>query len=146
MIDADLENSPLEIKTDSSLGSGEEVYFWFLTSEISIAGEVSLHFTSPPKYVLWYCTNLRTNFPTALPTDTNKVWRITLTKTSGIRLVIHCNEVEVLNFVLSDSTCKDSSWNSVWSKDVEKIFFDREDTASDYHRGNISCSSLVVML
>ena len=135
-IDADLENSPLEIKTDSSLGSDEKVDVNFITSERFLAGRIILHFSSTPQYELRYCTS-RTNFPTKLPTDTNKVWRITLTRTSGIRLVINCNEVEVLNFLLSDKTCKDSSWNYYWSKDVEKIFFDSEDTASDYHRGNI---------
>ena len=135
-IDADLENSPLEIKTDSSLGSDEKVSVWFRTSEGSYAGAVILYFTSTIQYKLWVCTYPSTNFPTALPTDTNKVWRITLTKTSGIRLVIHCNEVEVLDFLMSDSTCSSSSlWNSIWSRDVKEIYFSSSDTASDYYRG-----------
>ena len=133
MIDADLETSPLEIKTDSSVGSNEEVIVWFSTSEGDRAGDVILYFTSTPQYELWACTS-RTNFPTELPTDTNKVWRITLTKTSGIRLVIHCNDVEVLNVLMSDSTCDNNRWNKYWSRDVKKARFASSDTASDYHR------------
>ena len=135
-IDAHLENSPLEIKTDSSLDSDEKVSVWFYTSGGSYAGGVNLLFTSTPQYELMGCTS-NTNFPAAIPTDTKKVWRISLTKTSGIRLVIHCNEVEVLN-VLLESTCSSSShWSHYRSKDVEKISFSSLDTASDYYRGNI---------
>ena len=133
-IDADLENSPLEIKTDSSIGSDEAVYVGFFTSGRAITGGVILHFSSIPQYVLGACTSSWTNFPTELPTDTDKVWKITLTRTSGIRLVIHCNEVEVLNVLLTDSTCSESSWNYYWSRDVKKILFSNWDTASDYHK------------
>ena len=135
-IDADLENSSLEIKTDSVFGSDERVSVWFYNSDYkSTAGGVILHFTSTPQYELWYCTS-KTNFSTALPTGTNKVWRISLIRTSGIRLVIHCNDVEVLNLLLSDTTCSSSYWNGYWSRDVEKIIFRSSDTASDFYRGN----------
>ena len=136
-IDADLENSPLEIKTDSSLGSDERVYLDLRTSEGDSAGDVILYFTSTPQYQLRYCTTSRTNFTTGLPTGTNKVWKISLTRTSDIRLVIHCNEVEVLNVLMSDSTCSSSYWSKYWSRDVGKIYFDDSDTASDYYRGNM---------
>ena len=136
-IDADLENSPLEIKTDRLVGSGEEVSVWFFTTKGSFAGAVHLYFSSTPQYKLKDCTSW-TKFPTALPTDTYKVWKISLTRTSGIRLVINCNEVEVLNVLLSESTCSVSWWNTGWSRDVEKISFSSySDTASDYYRGNI---------
>ena len=138
-IDADLESSPLEIMTDSSLGSGEKVEVHFYTSEEGYAGGVILHFTSTPRYQLWTCTNSRNNFLTELPTDTNKVWKISQTKTSDIRLVIHCNEEEVVNVILSDTTCGDSRWSSLWKGDVEKISFHEDDTASDYYTGKGNC-------
>ena len=140
-IDADLENSPLQIKTDSSLGSDETVHVWFYSSDDYnyryAAGGVILHFTSTPKYQLGWCTYNTTNFSTALPNETDKVWRISLTRTSGIRLVIHCNEVEVLNILMSDSTCNEEGWSEYWSRDVETIRFKNIDTASDYYRGII---------
>ena len=141
-IDADLENSPLEIKTDSSLGSDETVHVLFYNSEGYDAGTIIFHFTSTPQYQLWYCKSW-TDFPTQLPADTNKVWRISLTRTSGIRLVIDCNEVEVLNILLSESTCTSSSWNIVWSRDVEEIKFSIWDSASDYYRGTYNTMLIV---
>ena len=129
-----METSILEIKTDSSLGSYERVNVDFFKYYSSSATGVTLHFTSPPQYELKYCTYSRTDFSTDLPTETDKVWRITMIKTPGIRLVIQCNEVEVLNFLLSDSTCSYSSWNYYWNRDVAKIRFDSWDTASDYYR------------
>ena len=99
-----------------------------------MAGGVVLIFTDPPQFQIRSCT-LSTDFPTQPPTGTDdKVWKITLTRTSGIRLVIHCNEVEVLKFVLSESTCTDSSWSSAWNREVDELRFDDEDTASDYYR------------
>ena len=135
-IKADLESSPLEIKTDSPLGSDEKVEVNFYTSEGGYAGGVVLHFTSTPQYEMYKCTDSGTDFPIAVPTKTDdRVWRITLTRTSGIRLVIHCNEEEVVNVTLSDTTCGNSWWSNSWSRDVEKIRFDNDDTASDYFTG-----------
>ena len=111
-----------------------KVGFFYSEYNWAVAGGVTLHFTSPPQYELKYCIYSRSNFPTDLPTEVEKVWRISLTKTSGIRLVIHCNEVEVLNILMSYSTCSDSSWNNYWDRDVEKIRFDSLDSASDYYR------------
>ena len=146
-IDADLESSPLEIKTDSSLGSDEIVDVNFSTSGGFSAGGVILHFTSTPQYQIKRCTISRTNFPTELPTDMEeKVWKITLTKTTGI--VILCNGKEVLNFPFSHSTCEDYDWDRVWRmKDVRNIRFDDLDTASDYYRGNfINKTTLIIKL
>ena len=131
----DLENSPLQIKTDSEVGSKEEVNLRFY-SGLSLTGGVFLFFSSPPRYWLNYCSSTWTDFPTDLPSETDKVWTITKSKVSDeIRVVIHCNDKEVLNVVLSDTTCSDSSWSERWSKDVDKIYFNPSyDTASDYYR------------
>ena len=145
-IQADMETSTLEIKTDSSLGSDETVSMWFKTDSGYTAGGVTLHFTSTPQYELKYCINSRTDFPNDLPSETDKVWRITLIKTSGIRLVIQCNEVEVLNILMSDSTCSYSLWNYYWSRDVEKIRFGFSDSASDHYRLIGKYSSTVMFI
>ena len=108
----------------------------FYTAGGYSAGGVSLSFTSPPQYWLSWCSTSYTNFPTALPAETDKIWKLTLTRTSGtVRIIIHCNNKEVLNVLLSDTICSRNSWKSLWSKDVEKIKFDnQDDTASDYYR------------
>ena len=135
-INHDLENSPLQIRTDSTEGSDERVQVWFYTAHGGDdAGAVYLFFSSPPHYYLRYCSTSRTNFPTALPTETDKILTVTLTRTSGtVRVTIHCNNKEVLNVVLSDTTCSYSLWSHYWSRDVWKIEFYSSDTASDYYR------------
>ncbi|KAL5257686.1 hypothetical protein ACHWQZ_G012567 [Mnemiopsis leidyi] len=133
--DFDLETTPLEIKTDSVLGSGDQMYMYFCTSEGVRAGGIGLLFTSTPQYYLYYCS-LKTNFPTDLPVARDKVWRIGITRTSGIRLQIHCNDVEVLNILMSDTTCSNKKWSWIkyWTRVKNKIYFTSEDTASDYYR------------
>ena len=135
-INIDLENSPFQIKTDSVDGSNEKVDVILLTAEGHYAGGVYLYFTSPPQYYLNHCSTSWTNFPTAVPTETDKIWTITLIRLSGsVRLIINCNNKEVLNVVLSNTVCTDSQWSITWSKDVEKIRFSSCcDKASDYYR------------
>ncbi|KAL5247451.1 hypothetical protein ACHWQZ_G019360, partial [Mnemiopsis leidyi] len=134
-INYDLENSPLQIRTDSEVGSVEKVRVYFYNAQGDIAGGVCLHFSSPPQWRLFYCTSW-TNFPADLPPETDKVWKITLTRTSDVpRVVLHCNNVEVLNVTMSDSTCDSrSGWSTIWSRNVDKIMFGYSDTASDYFR------------
>ena len=134
LIDYDLEKFPLKIKTDSVLGSNDKMIVWFLNPNGDHAGGVQLTFSSPPEYLISDCSISRTNFPNTLPTATDKVWTITLTRTSGIRLQIHCNNVEMVDILMSDSTCSDSRWSTVWTRDVSMIVFSNADTASDYFR------------
>ena len=136
-INIDLENSPFQIRTDSVHGSNEKVDIILLTAGGQYAGGVYLFFSSPPQYQLNRCTS-KTNFPTALPTETDLIWTLTLTRTSGtVRIIIHCNNKEVLNFVLSDATCS-GDWSATWSEDVGKIRFSSCcDKASDFYRPGI---------
>ncbi|KAL5251349.1 hypothetical protein ACHWQZ_G016894 [Mnemiopsis leidyi] len=142
-IDHDLENSPLQIKTNSEVGSNEKVWLRFYTAQQDYAGGITLYFSSSPQYHLNYCSTSYTNFPTELPSETDKVWTITLTRSSGKKgVVIHCNDKEVLNVVLSNTTCSDSRWSTYWSRDVEKIQFYIFDTASDFYRSAPHCTGL----
>ena len=133
-IDHDIETTPLEIRSDSVLGSGDEVYVYFRDSQGNWAGGVNLELSSTPQYYIGWC-NGSFYFPTTLPTATVKVWRITVIKSSDIVSVqIHCNEKEVLNYLLSDSTCW-YDWTTFWSRDGAQIYFlPGYTTASDYYR------------
>ena len=135
-IDYDLENSPLQIKTDSLIGTDEKVYVSFNSAGGDQAGGVRLHLTSPPRYALVWCHRYTSLLiPTSLPTETDKIWTITLSRsTAGIRLTIQCNNKEVLDVELSSTFCDDTYWSSYWSKDVKKIRFTSSDTASDSYR------------
>ena len=147
----DLETTPLEIKTNSTIGSGDLVYVDFYTSGGDEVGGVRISFTSTPVYFIRYCMSSYTSFPGNLPTDVEKVWRITLNRNSGIRLLIHCNNVEVLNFFMSYYSCYywSESYSDYWSRNVGKIQFHYYyDTASDHYRAgqpgmNVEISNLV---
>ena len=132
-IEWDLKSIPLEVKTNSVLGEDDEVVLNFVSADGQISGQVHLYFLTTLQYSLYHCTP-RTNLPVTPPSADDKVWRITLTKTAGVRLVIHCNDMEVLNRLISDGTCIDSRWSTAWNRDVAKMMFRSYDTASDYYR------------
>ena len=101
---------------------------------MNFAGSFLLSF-SAPEYKLGHCSESWTDFPTDLPSEIDKLWTITLLKTAKeIRVVVHCNDKEVLNVVLSDTTCSDESWSTPWTRDVDQLKFYSSDTASDYYR------------
>ena len=131
-IDFDLENTALEIKTDSTLGSDEEVAVYFHSAQGDDAGGVGFKFSQSLSYWLHPCTEY-VEFPVGVPPETDKVWRITLSRISSVKLVVHCNDVEVLNVLISDLTCI-TDWNTFWSDAVAKILFPSHDTASDFYR------------
>ena len=137
-IDHDLEKSPLQIKTDSALGSDHVTVVTFYTAEEDVAGVFSIRFKSPPTYRFLYCMNEHTNFPTALPSDAIKVWTFTRTAAAdSFRVVIHCNDKEVFNMKISDTLCDNAGWDwrIYWTSDVEKILFSKAyDTAADFYR------------
>ena len=133
----DLENSPLQIKTDSEDGSKETVIVRFRTDQGDLAGAVLIWFSSPPKILLGKCDNIENfkNFSSTLPSETDKVWTITLSRFSEKkRVFVHCNNEQVLNVLISGTACERSGWETTWSNDVEKIYFDSKDNASDYYR------------
>lgn len=130
----DLESTPLEIKTNSTLGSGDRVWIWFHDAHGHSEGSgITIRLSSPPKFALLGCT-LHTNFPTDLPTASDKMWRITLSRAQGVHVTIHCNDVELVNIQLSDATCYEN-WSKRWSLKVAKIYFSSPwDKASDFYR------------
>ena len=129
-IDFDLENTPLEIKTESALGSNEVMKVRFISADEVNAGGIFLNFSSTPIFRIFKCKSF-TLSPTEFPTETDKIWRITLSRTSAIKhLVVHCNELEVLNYALTQTDCDDSDWSTTWGKDVAIIRFSQNDSAS----------------
>ena len=139
-IDFDLEATPLAIKTDSTIGSGDPIAIDFYGANNRGTGGFVLVLSSPPKYLIANCMSKGLQpFPSALPTaaDNNNVWRLTLTRTSGIRFQIHLNDKEGVNFPLSDSTCTSSSnfWSSTWGSETKKIILSSTmDKATDFYR------------
>ena len=131
VINYDLENSPLRIKTDSAIGSKHIVRVYFYTSSsMTLAGGVIIRLNDNPDSYLHQCRHSYASFPTSLPEDNNRIWNITKTL-NPLGIMIHCNNVEILNMQFTDKTCTTRSWKSHWDKAMKRIRF--HDTASDYY-------------
>ena len=130
-----MESTPLEVKTSSKLGSNKQMKVELYAGTGSKTGSVAVKFSSTPQYRLFYFEKSYRNFPTTLPDATDKVWRITVGKSSDTRSVqIHCNNVEVLNVEISHSLCEVATWKSYWMKERVAIVFPSSDTASNFYR------------
>lgn len=130
----DLEKTPLEISTNSEISSGESIYVKFLTDQSFSAGGLLIKLSGTPSYIIVACKTV--DVTSTLPTKKEKIWRITLTRAEPevIRLRMHCNDVEMFDFVLSDTTCDVTEWKTTWNRDVGKIKFLTSDAASDFYR------------
>ena len=125
----DLEATPLQIKTDSALGSNKLIKMWMYNNGGSNIADLIVKFSSPMQYYLWNCSKW-TNLPVQPPVKVDKIWTITKTHTS---LRITCNNVEVLNYKFADSS--DSNCVPRWGGNVVgKIIFKKSDSASDFYR------------
>ena len=141
-MDHRLEETALEIKTDSELGSGERLRIFFEAGNKKFAGGFRLLFQPKPKYYLPVCKEQYVNFPVELPSATVKVWRITLNRApEDVQLIIHCNNQEVLNVQLSD-VCTRKKWRKHWVPS-SLIRFHKSDTASDMYRPYSDASKLI---
>ncbi|KAL5265426.1 hypothetical protein ACHWQZ_G006215 [Mnemiopsis leidyi] len=158
-----LERTPLEVRTDSELGSNDRTTIFFSNSQGHYAGGINLWFGTTVRVWIYDCSsNSSIDLPVELlGTDVDRTWRIALKRGPGmirhqeetgeggekgvsknkgetldpeVRLLILCNEVEVLNLLLSSNVCGDSSWRIDYSRTVEEIEFEVYDSASDYFR------------
>ena len=130
----DPDSEEITIRTDSVAGSDAEMAVWFYNDASQHVGGVRVYFTSPIKYRLVHCTNGWIQFPVSLPPETDKTWKISYSPAEK-RVVYYCNEVEVLNLVLSDSVCDrtDIDWKETWEQGepIQINFPTAHDTASD---------------
>ena len=121
------DNQTITISTYIDAGSREEVEVYFLDTDKTYAGYVTIG-NADMILRLGVC-GLTSRFTGALPTETEKTWTITYNYTKQ-RLVLHCNGVQVLNVLLS-SVCDRSDWRTYWGKKPTQIKFSSYDSASD---------------
>ena len=127
----------IEIKTNSTIGSGHELDVLMYKTKGGFAMRVNIKFNSEVQYWIASCINPSVKFSGNLPTEVDKVWRIVSTSFLSRRVQIYCNDVEVVNIRASEDTCDDSAWKE-WADEVIEgwgsMFFGSTDTASDYFR------------
>ena len=136
IINFDLENNPLLIKSDSIIGGGQRVKIKFLTAQHELAGGLTIRLVSTPVYWIWECSDDFTTFPKNFPSETDKILKIEkLSGSDYIRFVLLCNDVELLNVLLSDLKCKgDSNWRTYWNREIAKLQYNDADKASDFYQ------------
>ena len=121
----DLESTPLQIKTNSTMGSGDEISVELYDPYDSWFGVISLKFDVP-----WivYCpqTPVRLSNP---PTDVDKIWTFAKTNTE---FIISCNGVELLKYDLGVSNDCVPSIEFIDKRLIMR--FSSSDTATDYYR------------
>ena len=126
-IEYDAEAAPLQILTDSAVGSGDRLWVQFFVEAGNGIGGVAIKFTDPPQYSIGYCTAWTTFI---MPEgEVNKTWTITKTDVS---IALSCDDQEIIYLLLSDSTLADCE--SRWSQDAANILFNTQDTASEMYR------------
>ena len=128
-IEYDLEGRPLQIKTDSAVGTWDSIALRLHTDTEGLITVIYVRLTDPPQYSIYYCTSSWTTFPVSLPAEQDKIWTFYKTDTA---LRIECNDVEVLNYLYSE--VNDDDCVEKLGRDVEKIMFGSFDTASDMYR------------
>ena len=130
----DLESVPLEIKTDAVIGTEtDNVDILFYDSQAKYIGQFFFKFSSP-RYHIYGCTGGERSFQDEFPDDkpgTPTIIKITKTGTGdATRLGMFYNEVQVLDFLVSTSTCSNQNFYG----DVEKIEFYQFDKGLKYYK------------
>ena len=121
----DLEKSPILIKTDSALGSGDEVKITTYKSDGTELDTFRIVFQDHIKYRLKKCFRTITPLQVQPPESTLKVWKIEKNSTA---LKIWCNEILVQEYMfeLAESSLAEKC-SAAWSGDkVDRIKFDAE--------------------
>ena len=142
-IDYDIETYPLQIMTDSVVGSEDLIRMRFFNESEAGAGGFRVKFADPPQYKIGWCSTDWVTF-TNIPEEQVRTWTITKTDTS---VILACNGVEIVNYLFSESTTDDCV--SYWSRDGVKMKFMSEiddiDTASDKYRAKPTGKNYIVI-
>ena len=129
-IEWDLVKTPIQIKTSSTLGSGNLIGIDMFTANKSYIGGIGIKLDDNGlKYWLDEC-NSYTDFPVQPTNEVDKIWTFTITETA---VIINCNGVELLNYQFEDSnenTCK--NWVEKECKYI--VFLSNYNTASEFYR------------
>ena len=123
----EMEKIPLQILTDSKIGSGDMVGVDWTNAELFNSGGLKLHFSDQIQYELTRCTKKRLPLSN-VPEERKKVWTIYRTS-DGLK--VECNGVVVADFKITSCTHHEK-W--VYERDQAKIIFLTTDTASDFYR------------
>ena len=132
-INFDIRSTPLQIQTDSEIGSGHRIRLGLFHDAIEDGRGMHVKLNSPPVYGIGYCLNDIEIPLNKLGTDENRIWTIELDST---RVKLFCNGIQIFDYdpQLSESQeCREK-----WSLGASILKFVHNqwgtDTASDFYR------------
>ena len=137
LIPWDLEEIPLQIKTDSiTLGSGDDFKAKMYDKDGNFLSSVFLVFRAKIEYWLPRCTAAWIKLPVQPPEKVEKIWTIAKTETV---LIIMCNGLELLRYQFADSS--DSRCANLGGDVVDYISFN---SAPKFYRGMAINNNFIV--
>ena len=133
-----LDSSPIQVATNSTVGSQDVIHLHFRKNNDLAAGTIEIKFSDPPAFSVGYCLKDWHRF--LMPDAVSHVWTISKTfgngsesNTKANSVVIHCDNIVVTEFVFSEAS-NSSKCEAVWSRGSQKMRFSDEDTASREYR------------
>ena len=138
IIQFDINSTPLQIYTDSEIGSGDVMWVQFMGSGNTVG--ISVILDSTPNYRIGYCINKPTEIQkNRLGENKNRIWTI---EQHGTRWQLFCNGVKIFDY--DTQTSNDEDCRDRWSSDFTTMRFRQKtnytgrmgdkDTASDLYR------------
>ena len=129
----------VEVMTRAAEGDPEHLHVIFKDDKGQSAGSLEIVLKESSTYHFGQCSGFREYFPSVVPTGMEKTWSIQKTIVNeDIRVQLRCNDVQVLDVVLSDTVCNNGemgdTWKSYWEKEIVVINFPNEDTASTSYK------------
>ena len=139
-----MESIPFEIKTDgtATAGSDKKLFIEFFGATVgNPVGGFLINFYASPKFQVLRCMETAQDFPGSVnlvPSNPINTWKIEWLRTiEEKRVVVHCNDLEVVNVQISDTECNNGVWSTSWSQDIKKLKFNSDDTASKQYKGSM---------
>jgi len=115
------ESVSIQIKTDSKVGERTSIGVEFFDDmdDPDYVRYFMIDFGEVIAWSLGPCTDSKFFEFTNLPSEDEKVWTIAYIAVGGPRIIMHCNDVEVLDFLMSDDTCADDDWSEYFVDNPE---------------------------
>ena len=148
LINYDLEYSPLKIKTDSLIGSRDILKVYFYTSNGQFAGGIIIRLNTNPEYYLHRCRESYESFPANPPADDNRIWKITKIL-DPLGITVHNNDVKILDFRFSDTTCTrwyKNRWNSYWGTKMKRMKYSGNSESNFYYHATGKWNMLICVM
>ena len=133
-----MESTPIQIYTDSEIGSGEKLWVQFSDSTGDVFGGISVDFTFQPTYGLGYCDSQVQISPTKLGPNINRVWTIVKW---GTNVKLYCGGVQI--FDIKTHLSEKTSCRTRWALHSSK--FQCAGTAADFYREHRSGKNRIVL-